>query len=75
MTEPVEYNLASLGSDAGMKEFIPGELEIKCLMLEMMEGLGFLHNTAKTIHSNIAPENIYLTKDGKVKLGGMNFSQ
>lgn len=75
MTEPVEYNLASFVSDASMREFIPGDLEIKCMMLELMEGLTFLHSTAKTIHSNIAPENIYITKEGKVKLGGLNFAQ
>lgn len=74
MTEPVEYNLASFVSDASMREFIPGDLEIKCMMLELMEGLNFLHCTAKTIHSNICPENIYVTKDGKVKLGGLNFA-
>lgn len=74
VTEPVEYNLASFATDASMREFIPGDLEIKCMMLELMEGLNFLHCTAKTIHTNICPENIYVTKDGKVKLGGLNFA-
>jgi len=40
----------------------------------MLEGLNFLHATAKTIHANVCPENVFVTKDGKVKLGGLNFS-
>ena len=74
VTEPIEYNLSSLISDAALKELIPGDLEIKCLLLEMMEGLNFLHSTAKTIHSSIAPEHIYLTKEGRVKLAVLNFT-
>lgn len=73
VTEPVEYNLSSLVFDATKREFIPSDLEIKCLMLELMEALNFLHNNAKTIHMNIAPEHIYITKEGKLKLAGLNF--
>lgn len=54
---------------------IPGDLEIKCLTLDLLEGLNFLHSTAKTIHMNLAPENIFVTKEGKVKIGGLNFPQ
>ena len=57
-----------------MGEFIPSELETKCIVLELLEALNFVHATAKTIHANICPENIYLTKEGKVKLAGFNFS-
>ena len=39
-----------------------------------MEGLNFLHNTAKTIHMSLSPENIYVTKEGKLKIGGLNFA-
>lgn len=74
-TEPVEFNLASLVFDATKKEMIPGDLEIKCLALELLEALNFLHNTAKTIHMGLAPEHVYITKEGKLKLGGLNFSQ
>jgi len=73
VTEPVEFNLASLVLDANKKEFIPGDLEIKCLTLELLEALNFLHMNAKTIHMNIAPEHIFVTKEGKLKLGGLNF--
>ena len=74
VTEPVEFNLASLVFDATKRELIPGDLEIKCIILELLEALNFLHSTAKTIHMNIAPENIYITKEGKAKLGGLNFA-
>ena len=75
VTEPVEYNFASIAFDATKRELIPGDLEIKCLLLELMEALNFLHSTAKTIHMNLSPENIYITKDGKLRLGGLNFPQ
>ena len=44
-------------------------------MLELLEALNFLHLTAKTIHMSLAPEHLYLTKEGKLKLGGLNFPQ
>ncbi len=74
VTEPVEYNLSSLVTDSSKRELIPGDLETKCIALEIIEGLNFLHATAKTIHMALAPENIYITKDGKVKIGGLNFA-
>lgn len=75
MTEPVEYNLSSLMMDATKKDLIPGDLEIKCLMLELLEGLNFLHSSAKTIHMALAPEHIYITKEGRLKIAGLNFPQ
>lgn len=74
MTEPVEYNLLSLQFDAAKKDLIPGDLEIKCLSLELLEALSFLHNNAKTIHMGIAPEHIYINLEGHLKLGGLNFA-
>lgn len=75
VTEPIEFNLSSLQFDATKKDLIPGDLEIKCLALELLEALNFLHNNAKIIHMGLAPEHIYVTKDGKCKLGGLNFGQ
>ncbi len=74
MTESVEYNLSSLQFDATKKELIPGDLEVKCLALELLEGLNFLQNNAKMIHMNLAPENVYITSEGKLKIGGLNFA-
>jgi SCY1-like protein 2 len=54
---------------------MPGDLEIKCLVLDLMEALNFLHTSAKMIHMNLAPEHIYVNKEGKLKLGGLNFPQ
>ena len=73
VTEPVEYNLASLVYDQGKRECTPGELEFKCLALELLEALNFLHNTAKTFHMNISPENVYVNNEGRLKLAGFNF--
>ena len=73
VTEPVEYNLASLVFDATKSHLIPGDLEIKCMVLELMEALNFLHGTAKTVHSALAPEHVYITKEGKLKLAGFYF--
>jgi SCY1-like protein 2 len=53
---------------------IPGDLEIKCLSLELLEGLNFLHNNAKMIHMGLAPEHVYITSEGRLKIGGLNFS-
>jgi len=73
VTEPVEVNLASLVFDATKSHLVPGDLEIKCLMLELMEALNFLHGAAKTVHNALAPENVYITKEGKLRLGGLYF--
>jgi len=73
-TEPVEMNLSSLIFDATKKDMIPGDLEIKCLALELLEALNFLHNNAKIMHMGLAPEHIYINKEGKLKIGGMNFA-
>ena len=75
VTEPIECNLAALATDPSKKDLIPGDLEIKLIILELLEVLNFLHQTAKTIHMNLTPEHIYLTKEGKIKLAGFNFFQ
>lgn len=72
ITEPVEYSLAFLLDNYKMKNSLPGELEAKLIMLELMEAVHFLHNTAKLAHLSISPENIYITREGKVKLGGFS---
>ena len=45
------------------------------MVLELMECINFLHANAKTIHMNLSPENIYVTKEGKLKVAGLNFIQ
>lgn len=72
ITEPVDYSLAFLLDNYKMKNSLPGELEAKLILLELMEAIHFLHNTAKLAHLSISPENIYITKSGKVKIGGFS---
>jgi SCY1-like protein 2 len=72
ITEPVAYSLACLTKDI-MRDKIPSMLEVKCIVLEIMEALNFMHQNAKCVHGGISPENLYLTKGGKVKIAGLNF--
>ena len=74
VTEPIECSLADLHQDYQKRRLVPGELECKSILLEMMEALHFLHNTAKLVHLGLAPENIYFTREGKVRLAGFNNS-
>lgn len=73
VTEPVEYNLASLITDPSKKDLIPSEVDLKCMVLELMECVNFLHANTKSIHMNLSPEHLYFTKAGKLKLAGLNF--
>jgi serine/threonine protein kinase len=73
VTEPFEFNLASIAADPSKKELIPSELDLKCILLELIEIVNFLHANTKSIHLNLAPEHVYITKDGKMKLAGLNF--
>ena len=80
ITEPVEYSLACLSearAPGGTKDYlrdkIPGVLETKMMVLELMEALNFLHQNAKCVHGGLAPENIFVTKDGKIRISGLNF--
>jgi len=73
VTEPILTNLAALAHDKTMLDLIPSEIEVKCMALEFMECINFLHTGAKTMHLNLSPEHIYITKEGKLKLAGFNF--
>ena len=44
------------------------------LQMHLCEGLIFLHDTAKMVHLDLAPENIWITPDGSWKLAGFGFS-
>ena len=73
ISEPVDCNLASLSHDHTLRDRIPTDIDLKCMVLELMECVNFLHANAKTIHMNLCPDNIYITKEGKLKVGGLNF--
>lgn len=51
-----------------------GEIEFKLHILEILEGLNFLHNNVKISHGNLCPENLYITNDNQWKISGFNFS-
>ena len=75
ISEPIDFNLAALAMDHTLRDRIPSEVDLKCMVLELMECINFLHANAKTIHMNLCPENIYVTREGKLKVGGLNFIQ
>lgn len=81
-TEPV---LASLANTLGQTDNMPRptpvdlsdyqfhEVEIKYGLLQIGEGLAFLHNDVKLLHKNICPESIIINKQGAWKIFGFDF--
>ena len=50
------------------------DFEVKMHLLELLQALSFFHNDVKMAHLGVSPENIYVTVNGKWKLGGMVFT-
>ncbi|CAL4058588.1 unnamed protein product, partial [Meganyctiphanes norvegica] len=81
-TEPVLASLANiLGSTENMPQQIPSvlkdyklfDVEIKYGLVQVSEGLAFLHNSVKSVHRNICPENIVVNHEGTWKLFGFDY--
>lgn len=81
-TEPVFSSLANiLGNTINMPSPLPSgianyklyEVEIKYGIIQLSEGLSFLHNDVKLLHRNICPESIVVNKQGVWKLFGFDF--
>ena len=72
VTEPIAYPLSYLLDNYKMERNVPGMLEIKLILLQIMEGVHFLHNNMKNVHLGLCPENIYITKSGQVKIAGFS---
>ncbi|TSK13129.1 SCY1-like protein 2 [Bagarius yarrelli] len=82
-TEPV---FASLANVLGQWDNLPGpvptdikdyklfDVETKYGLLQISEGLSFLHSGVKMVHGNLCPENIILNKSGAWKIMGFDFS-
>jgi SCY1-like protein 2 len=51
-----------------LSKLIQTDLDIKIHMLELIEGVSFMHSDAKMVHLGISPENIYITPSGKWKV-------
>ena len=71
----MEGNLSLLLKQNKMQEFIASELELKLFLYPFIETLEFLHNTLKQAHLGISLDSIYVTSDGKWKLGGFGVNQ
>lgn len=79
-TEPVFASLANvlgqtinMPQPANMSDYKFFDVEIKYGLLQISEGLAFLHNDMKLIHKNIAPESILINNQGAWKLFGLDF--
>lgn len=81
-TEPIFASLANiLGNTENMPVPIPShltnyklyELEIKYGLMQIAEGLTFLHNDVKLLHRNICPESIIVNQQGAWKIFGFDF--
>jgi SCY1-like protein 2 len=73
VTEPVLFSMAEIHNGQVPQDLIPCELESKCIILEIMEGVHFLHNNAKIVHTSISPHNLFITPEGRIRIGGLNF--
>ncbi|XP_051974260.1 SCY1-like protein 2 [Xyrauchen texanus] len=82
-TEPVFASLANvLGQwdnlpspvPTDIKEYKLYDVETKYGLLQISEGLSFLHSGVKMVHSNLCSENVILNKSGAWKIMGFDFS-
>lgn len=82
-TEPVFASLANvLGQwdnlpspvPTDIKEYKLYDVETKYGLLQVSEGLSFLHSGVKLVHGNLCTENIILNKSGAWKIMGFDFS-
>uniref|UniRef100_A0A8C2LXZ5 Protein kinase domain-containing protein n=1 Tax=Cricetulus griseus TaxID=10029 RepID=A0A8C2LXZ5_CRIGR len=80
-TEPVFASLANvLGNwenlpssiSPDIKDYKLYDVETKFGLLQVSEGLPFLHSSVKMVHGNITPENIILNKSGAWKIMGFD---
>ncbi|CAB3410907.1 unnamed protein product [Caenorhabditis bovis] len=49
-------------------------LETKLGVLQIIDGVSYLHNSAKILHGNLTPEAIYVTAAKSWKIGGFMFA-
>ncbi|XP_014248964.1 SCY1-like protein 2 [Cimex lectularius] len=81
-TEPVFASLANiLGKKDNMPQNIEAinnyklyDVEIKYGLLQISEGLAFLHKDAKILHMNLCPSSIVINEQGAWKIFGFDFA-
>jgi len=47
---------------------------MKLGVLQLVEGLSYLHNNAKILHGNLTPQAVFVTSFQHWKIGGFAFS-
>nr|CAH7718028.1 unnamed protein product [Callosobruchus chinensis] len=79
-TEPVFASLANIlgqttnmPQPANMSDYKFFDIEIKYGLLQISEGLAFLHGDVKLLHKNICPESIVINSQGAWKIFGLDF--
>lgn len=76
VTESVQGSLANILGTYGnvpAPQLEMHEIEIKYGMIQLLEGLQFLHNDMKLVHKNICPESIIVNSESAWKLFGFDF--
>lgn len=79
-TEPVFASLANIlgqttnmPQPANLSDYKFYDVEMKYGLLQIGEGLAFLHNDVKLLHKNISPESIVVNHQGAWKIFGFDF--
>ncbi|KRT78729.1 protein kinase, partial [Oryctes borbonicus] len=79
-TEPVFASLANvlghtfnMPQPTNLTDYKLFDIEIKYGLLQLSEGLAFLHNDVKLLHKNICPESIIINQQGAWKIFGFDF--
>lgn len=81
-TEPIIASLANLlgnlqntpsGFSTYCKEYELFEVEKKIGIIQIAEGLTFLHSEVKLLHRNISPESIIINSEGVWKISGFEY--
>ncbi|XP_001358671.2 SCY1-like protein 2 [Drosophila pseudoobscura] len=72
-TEPVFASLSNVVGDSVRSEKKLYDVEIRHGLLQLFDGLQFLHNDAKIVHRNISAETIVINKNRSWKLFGFDF--
>jgi SCY1-like protein 2 len=49
------------------------DIDIKYGLMQLGQGLTFLHNDAKLLHHNLCPENVIINEQGAWKIFGFDF--
>lgn len=79
--QKISRDLVDLSQDLGPKdsEYTNescqlDEVQIKAGLLQLCDGLQFLHNDAKMLHRNLCLDNVFVDSNNSWKIGGFDFS-